>query len=87
MTPEDGRNFKRNYKRLMWFLLGIFLIDFFIVFVLINYAHLSSVLAGFIIIVFTSICYLCFYLICAKIDKKKEEQQNSEKYKDPFTKK
>lgn len=87
MTPEEGRNFKRNYKRLMWFLLGIFLIDFFIVFVLINYAHLSSVLAGFIIIVFTSICYLCFYLICAKIDKKKKEQQNSEKYKDPFTKK
>ena len=87
MTPEDGRNFRRNYKRLMWFLLGIFLIDFFIVFVLINYAHLSSVLAGFIIIVFTSICYLWFYLICAKIDKKKKEQQNSEKYKDPFTKK
>ena len=87
MTPEEGRNFRRNYKRLMWFLLGIFLIDFFIVFVLINYAHLSSVLAGFIIIVFTSICYLCFYLICAKIDKKKKEQQNSEKYKDPFTKK
>ena len=85
MTPEDGRNFRRNYKRLMWFLLGIFLIDFFIVFVLINYAHLSSVLAGFIIIVFTSICYLCFYLICAKIDKKKKGKLEQNKNKDPFT--
>lgn len=87
MKPEDGRNLRRNYKRLMWFLIGIFMLDFFIVFVLINYAHLSSVLSGFIVIVFTSICYLFFYFICAKIEKKKKEKQEEEKYKDPFTKK
>jgi len=87
MKPEDGRDLRKAYKRLMWFLLCIFLIDAFIVFLLINYANLSPVLSGFIIIVFTSIVYLCFYLICDKIDKRKKIEQEREKYKDPFSKK
>lgn len=87
MRPEDSRDLRKNYKRLMWFLVSIFLIDALIVFTLINYANLSPVLSGFIIIVFTSIVYLCFYVICDKIDKKKKIKQEKEKYKDPFTKK
>ena len=87
MKPEDSRDLRKNSKRLMWFLLCIFLFDAVIVFTLINYAGLSPVLSGFIIIVITAVVYLCFWLICAKIDKKNKIKQEKESYKDPFTKK
>lgn len=87
MRPEDSRDFKKQYNRTIWFLLLVFLLDAFIVYVLINYASLSPVLSGFIIILITSLLYLCFWLICAKIDKKKKERLEKNKYKDPFSKK
>lgn len=87
MKPEESRDLRKNSKRLMWFLLCIFLFDAVIVFTLINYAGLSPVLSGFIIIVITAVVYLCFWLICAKIDKKNKIKHEKESYKDPFTKK
>ena len=87
MKPEESRDLRKNSKRLMWFLLCIFLFDAVIVFTLINYAGLSPVLSGFIIIVITAVVYLCFWLICTKIDKKNKIKQEKESYKDPFTKK
>ena len=87
MRPEDSRDFKKHYNRTIWFLLIVFLFDAFIVYLLINYALLSPVLAGFIIIIITSLLYLCFWLICAKIDKKKKEKIEKNKFKDPFSKK
>ena len=87
MKPEESRDLRKNSKRLMWFLLCIFLFDAVIVFTLINYAGLSPVLSGFIIIVITAVVYLGVWLICAKIDKKNKIKQEKESYKDPFTKK
>ena len=87
MKPEESRDLKKNSKRLMWFLLCVFLFDAVIVFTLINYANLSPVLSGFIIIVITALLYLCFWFICAKIDKKNKIKQEKDAYKGPFTKK
>ena len=87
MKPEESRDLRKNSKRLMWFLLCIFLFDAVIVFTLINYAGLSPVLSGFTISVTAPVLFLCFWLICAKIDKKNKIKQEKESYKDPFTKK
>lgn len=87
MRPEDSRDLKKHYNRTIWFLLIVFLFDAFIVYLLINYASLSPILSGFIIILITSLLYLCFWLICAKIDKKKKEKFEKNKFKDPFSKK
>lgn len=87
MKPEESRDFKKKFNRTIWFLIAIFLLDAFIVYLLINYAKLSPTLSGFIIIIITSLLYLCFWLICAKIDKRKIERLEKNKHKDPFTKK
>ncbi len=87
MKPEESRDFKRKFNRTICFLLCVFLLDAFVVYLLINYAKLSPTLSGFIIILITSVLYLCFWLICAKIDKKKEEKLVKNKFKDPFSKK
>lgn len=84
LMPKESRNLKRNLKRLGLFLLVMFLIDVFICFLLIKYTSLSGVVCGIIVILITSVLYLLFLLICAKLDKKKEEKLKNKK--DPFSK-
>lgn len=85
LQPKESRDLKRTYKRLCVFLVVAFLIDGFIAFLLLKYTGINNVLCGFVIIVFTSILYLLFLWLCAKIDKRKKERIEKEGKKDPFT--
>lgn len=85
MQQDEKRDLKVKSKRLLWFILGIFIVDAFICFLLFKYTNLSEVLAGFIIIVFTALIYLLFLFLCDKIDKKKKEKLEKSGKKDPFS--
>lgn len=88
LKPTESRDLKRTYKRIGWFLLGVLLIDAFIAFILYEYVpSLNDVLCGFIIIVITAVLYICFALICSKVDKKRKEKLEKSGQKDPFTRK
>ena len=86
LKPEQKRDLKKTNKRLIIFLLVAFFIDAFIAFLIYNYIpKIHPVLCGFIIIVITAILYLLFFLICAKIDKRREERIKNSGKQDPFT--
>ncbi len=87
LQPKESRDLKKTYKRLCIFLVIALVIDAFLAFLLYEYTSVSDVLCGFIIIVFTTLLYLIFLLICAKIDKRKKEKIEKEGKQDPFTKK
>lgn len=85
MQQNEKRDLKVKGKRLLWFILGIFLLDAFICFLLFKYTNLNEVLAGFIVVVFTSLFYLLFLFLCDKIDKKKRDKLEKSGKKDPFS--
>lgn len=85
LLPKEKRDLKITYKRLMWFLIGVFVLDAFICFLFLTYTSLNKILCGFIIICITSVLYLLFLFICAKIDKKKKEKLEKSGKKDPFS--
>ena len=85
LRPEDSRDLMKSYKRLAWFILCIVLFDAFIAYLLYRYTKISGVLCGFIIICITTLVYLLFLAICAKIDKKKKEKLEKSGKKDPFS--
>lgn len=85
LQPKESRDLKKTYKRLCIFLVIAFVIDAFLAFILFSYAKISEVLCGFIIIVWTTLLYLMFLFICAKIDKRKKAKIEKEGKKDPFT--
>ena len=83
MTPKDSRDLKKTSKRLMWFLIAVFIFDAFICFLLIKYADMHPAVNGLIIICITGLLYLLFLAICAK---KKQERIAKSGKKDPFSK-
>ena len=85
LMPKESRDLKKTYKRLLWFLLCVFVFDAFICFLFFKYTKLNQVLAGFIVICITGILYLLFSLLCAKIDKKKKEKLEKSGKTDPFS--
>ena len=87
LSPKAGRDLKRTYKRIAIFLVGVFLIDAFICFILYSYTGLIDypVVCGIIIVAITTILYLLFSLLCAKIDKKREEKREKSTKRDPFS--
>ena len=87
MMPNESRDLKRRTKRLLIFLGIVFIFDAFICFLLLSYTGLSSVVCGVIIIAITSVLYLLFLWLCAKIDKKRKEKIDKNKKKDPFSNK
>lgn len=86
LQPKESRDLKKTYKRLCIFLVIAFIIDAFLAFVLYKYAKVGEILVGFIIIVWTTLLYLLFLWICAKIDKKKKDKIEKAGKKDPFSK-
>ncbi len=85
LNPKQGRDLRKNYKRLLIFVISFFFFALVLSYLLMR-AGLHPVLNGFIIIVVASIFYLLFLFICAKIDKKKELRRKEDANKDPFTK-
>ena len=86
LNPKSGRDLRRNYKRLMIFLIGFFVFALILCYLL-GLAGIHPVLNGFIIIVCAGVFYLLFLFICAKIDKNKAKKLEEEATKDPFVKK
>lgn len=88
LKPGETRDLKRSYKRLLWFILGVLLVDAFIAFLIFRAnPRFNPVLCGFIIICITSVLYLIYLWICAKIDKKKKEKLEKSGKTDPFSRK
>ncbi len=87
LQPKESRDLKKTYKRLCVFLVIALVIDAFLAFLLYEYTNINEVLCGFIIIVWTTLFYLVFLAICAKIDKRKREKIEKEGKQDPFSKK
>lgn len=85
LLPKEGRDLRKTSKRLMWFLIGVFLLDVFICFLLFYYTDMHPALSGFIIICITALLYLLFLWICAKIDKRRKEKLEKSGKKDPFS--
>lgn len=84
IAPKESKNLRKSLKRTMMFLVGVFifcLVESY----LLQLAGLSAVWNGFVIIVTAAVLYLIFILICAKIDKKKEQKLRENKSKDPFS--
>ena len=86
INPEERKVLKKKMTRLVIFLLPTFLLDGFFAYLFYVYTNMHPVLCGFLIIVITSILYLLFCFICAKIDKKKQERLAKSGKKDPFKK-
>ena len=81
----NKREYKRRVKRTAWFLGVYFVFALFFCAFLQVVGIKSAVLNGFILIVTAGIFYLLFLWICAKIDKKREEEENEKpKDFDPF---
>lgn len=85
LAPKEEKNLRKSYKKFFIFLGIAFIFDAFICFLLFYYTKISPVLAGVIIITITFVLYLLFSLICARIEKRKEEKLEKLKKKDPFS--
>jgi len=83
---SNKREMKRKVKRTTWFI-GIYFVFALFFCALLQVAGIKSpVLNGLILIVTAGVFYLLFLWICAKIDKKREEEKNEKpKEFDPFS--
>lgn len=81
---NNKRAFKKNLKRMGWFI-GIYFVFALFFSALLQVAGVPQWLNMIIIILVAGICYLLFWLICVKLDKRNEEREK-EKTKDfdPF---
>jgi membrane protein implicated in regulation of membrane protease activity len=81
---NNKRVMKRNVKRMAWFL-GIYFVFALFFSSLLLIAGVPQWLNMLILVVTAGICYLLFWLVCDKIDKKNEEREKEkEKEFDPF---
>lgn len=84
--PENGkRQMKKQLKRTMWFIGIYFVIALVISALLIVYTSIPQWLNMLVIVVLAGALYLPFLLICARIDKKKEEKDKASPKDDPFS--
>ena len=81
---NNKRVLKRNVKRMAWFL-GIFFVFALIIAALLQVAGIPQWLNMIIIVVLAGLCYLLFWWLCVKVDKRKEqiESQKTKEF-DPF---
>ena len=81
---NNKKEFKKNLKRMAWFL-GIYFVFALFFSALLQIAGVPQWLNMIIIIIVAGVCYLLFWLICAKIQKKRAEmEQEKTKEFDPF---
>lgn len=81
---NNKRVMKRNVKRMAWFL-GIYFVFALFFSSLLLIAGVPQWLNMLILVVTAGVCYLLFWIICVKLDKKKQEKElEREKEFDPF---
>ena len=82
---SQKQEFNRKMKRAAIFIACYFAFALLISSLLILYTDIPQWLNGLVIVVSAGVFYLIFILVCAKIDKKKEEKmKDSLKDNDPF---
>lgn len=86
LKPTERRDLRKSYKRIGWFILGIFLIDAFIAFLIYRAnPEFNGVLCGVIIISITTVLYLVYIWVLNKLEKRKKEKLEKSGKKDPFS--
>lgn len=85
LAPRESKSLKKSTKRLMWFLIVMFVFCLAESYLLLL-AKVSAVVNGVIVVATAGVFYLVFLVICAKIDKKKLRDQQEKAAKDPFAK-
>ena len=85
MENGDKRQLKKQMKRTMWFIGGYALVALVISALLIVYTTIPQWLNMLVIVVLAGVMYLPFLWICAIIDKKKKEKEESNPKNDPFS--
>ena len=86
LKPTERRDLRRSYKRLGLFILGIFLIDAFIAFLIYrSNPEFSGFLCGLIIVCVTTVFYLLYLWVLKKLDARKKEKLEKSGKKDPFS--
>lgn len=81
---NNKRALKKNMKRMAWFV-GIYFVFALFFAALLQVAGVPQWLNMILIILVAGVCYLLFYLVCVKIDKRKaEREQEKTKEFDPF---
>lgn len=86
LKPTERRDLRKSYKRLGWFILGIFLIDAFIAFLIYKAnPEFNGFLCGVIIVTITAVFYLLYIWILNRLEKRKKEKLEKSGKKDPFS--
>jgi threonine/homoserine/homoserine lactone efflux protein len=82
---SEKREFNRKMKRAGIFIGCYAVVALIVSTLLVLYTSVPQWLNGMIIVLGASVFYLIFLVVCAKIDKKKEEKRDQAlKEKDPF---
>ncbi len=86
LQPKDKRPMKKAMKRFVWFVVAYFVVAILVAGLLIAYTNIPQWANMIICVVLAGAMYLVFLGICAKIDKKKKEKEESEpKKKDIYS--
>lgn len=86
LKPTERRDLRNSYKRIGWFILGVFLIDAFIAFLIYRAdPNFSGFLCGLIIVSITTIFYLIYLWVLKKLDARKKQKIEKSGKKDPFS--
>lgn len=78
IQPKDKRPMKKTMKRFMWFVVAYFIVGIFVATALAVWADIPQWANIIICVVLAGIMYLAFLGICARIDKKKKEKEESQ---------
>ncbi len=78
MQSKDKRPVKKMMKRFLWFIVAYFVVGLIVATVLAVYAGVPQWANILICVVLAGAMYLVFLWICATIDKKKKQKEESQ---------
>ena len=77
LQPKDKRPMKKTMKRFVWFVVAYFIVALFVAGSLIAFTDIPQWANIIICVVLAGAMYLVFLWICATIDKKKKQKEES----------
>ena len=86
LEPKDRRPIKKTMRRFVWFVVAYFVVALVVAGLLIAYTNIPQWANIIICVVLAGAMYLAFLWICAKLDKKEKEKEESQpKKKDIYS--
>ncbi len=86
LEPKDRRPIKKTMRRFVWFVVAYFVVALVVAGLLIAYTNIPQWANIIICVVLAGAMYLVFLWICAKLDKKEKEKEESQpKKKDIYS--